>query len=78
MNKSDRRINAPSNCAQYIAGRFRIRENAPQRLGAQGGRDRTRVALRVRSMYFPDPERCPEPVEGGNLLEFVCYDASVG
>ena len=29
-------------------------------------------------LYFPDPERCPEPVEGGNLLEFVCYDASVG
>jgi hypothetical protein len=27
------------------------------------------VALRVRSLYFPDPE--------GNLLEFVCYDASV-
>jgi catechol 2,3-dioxygenase-like lactoylglutathione lyase family enzyme len=25
--------------------------------------------LHVRSMYFPDPE--------GNLLEFVCYDASV-
>jgi len=34
--------------------------------------------LHVRSLYFPDPERCPEPVEGGNLLEFVCYDASVG
>jgi len=28
--------------------------------------------LHVRSLYFPDPERCPEPVEGGNLLEFVC------
>ena len=26
--------------------------------------------LHVRSLYFPDPE--------GNLLEFVCYDASVG
>jgi catechol 2,3-dioxygenase-like lactoylglutathione lyase family enzyme len=26
--------------------------------------------LHVRSLYFPDPER--------NLLEFVCYDASVG
>ncbi len=26
--------------------------------------------LRVRSLYFPDPE--------GNFLEFVCYDASVG
>ncbi len=26
--------------------------------------------LHVRSMYFSDPE--------GNLLEFVCYDASVG
>ncbi|MDO9299872.1 MAG: VOC family protein [Anaerolineales bacterium] len=26
--------------------------------------------LRVRSLYFADPE--------GNLLEFVCYDASVG
>jgi catechol 2,3-dioxygenase-like lactoylglutathione lyase family enzyme len=26
--------------------------------------------LRVRSLYFPDPE--------GNLLEFVCYDVSVG
>jgi len=26
--------------------------------------------LQVRSLYFPDPE--------GNLLEFVCYDASVG
>ena len=26
--------------------------------------------LPVRSLYFPDPE--------GNLLEFVCYDASVG
>ena len=25
--------------------------------------------LHVRSLYFPDPE--------GNLLEFVCYDASV-
>jgi len=24
----------------------------------------------VRSLYFPDPE--------GNLLEFVCYDPSVG
>ena len=23
-------------------------------------------------LYLPDPERCPEPVEGGNLLEFVC------
>jgi len=34
--------------------------------------------LHVRSLYFADPERCPEPVEGGNLLEFVCYDASVG
>ena len=34
--------------------------------------------LHVRSLYFPDPERCPELVEGGNLLEFVCYDASVG
>jgi len=34
--------------------------------------------LHVRSLYFPDPERCPEPVEGGNLLEVVCYDASVG
>jgi|SRR3972149_2834785 len=34
--------------------------------------------LHVRSLYFPNPERCPEPVEGGNLLEFVCYDASVG
>jgi len=34
--------------------------------------------LHVRSLYFSDPERCPEPVEGGNLLEFVCYDASVG
>ena len=33
--------------------------------------------LHVRSLYFPDPERCPEPVEGGNLLEFVCYDESV-
>jgi len=33
--------------------------------------------LHVRSLYFADPERCPEPVEGGNLLEFVCYDASV-
>ncbi len=21
--------------------------------------------LHVRSLYFPDPERCPEPVEGG-------------
>ena len=29
-------------------------------------------------LYFPDPERCPEPVEGGNLLEFVCYKAGVG
>ena len=27
---------------------------------------------------LPHPERCPEPVEGGNLLEFACYDASVG
>jgi len=42
------------------------------------------VVLRVRSLYFPDPERCPDGssaahrVEGGNLLEFVCYDASVG
>jgi len=27
-------------------------------------------SLHVRSLYFPDPE--------GNLLEFVCYDASVG
>jgi len=26
--------------------------------------------LHVRSLYFPDPE--------GNLLEFACYDASVG
>ena len=26
--------------------------------------------LHVRSLYFSDPE--------GNLLEFVCYDASVG
>ena len=26
--------------------------------------------LHVRSLYFPDPE--------GNLLEFVCYDTSVG
>ena len=26
--------------------------------------------LHVRSLYFPDPE--------GNLLEFVCYDASAG
>jgi len=26
--------------------------------------------LHVRSLYFPDPE--------GNLLEFVCYDASLG
>jgi len=26
--------------------------------------------LHIRSLYFPDPE--------GNLLEFVCYDASVG
>ena len=26
--------------------------------------------LHVRSLYFPDPE--------GNLLEFVCYDASEG
>ena len=26
--------------------------------------------LHVRSLYFPDPE--------GNLLEFVCYDESVG
>jgi len=26
--------------------------------------------LHVRSLYFADPE--------GNLLEFVCYDASVG
>ena len=26
--------------------------------------------LHVRSLYFPDPE--------GNLLEFICYDASVG
>jgi catechol 2,3-dioxygenase-like lactoylglutathione lyase family enzyme len=34
--------------------------------------------LHVCSLYFSDPERCPEPVEGGNLLEFVCYDASVG
>ena len=33
--------------------------------------------LHVRSLYFPDPERCPEPVEGGNLLEFVVYDESV-
>jgi len=33
--------------------------------------------LHVRSLYFSDPERCPEPVEGGNLLEFVCYDANV-
>jgi len=28
-------------------------------------------------LYFPDPERCPEPVEGGNLPEFVCSDESV-
>ena len=34
--------------------------------------------------FNPDPERCPDGssfadrVEGGNLLEFVCYDASVG
>ena len=34
--------------------------------------------LHVRSLYFPDLERCPEPVEGGNLLEFVAYDASLG
>ena len=33
--------------------------------------------LHVRSLYFPNPERCPEPVEGGNLLEFVCYDESM-
>jgi hypothetical protein len=32
-------------------------------------------------LYFPEPERCPATegsVDGGNLLEFVCYDASVG
>ena len=32
-------------------------------------------------IYFSDPERCPAAkgsVEGRNLLEFVCYDASVG
>ena len=45
-------------------------ERATRGFGVEDKCDCTRVVLRVRSLYFPDPE--------GNLLEFVCYDASVG
>jgi len=59
---------------------FIFRDDSPSPTGTTApeaelsGAGRVRVFvhkwLHVRSLYFPDPE--------GNLLEFVCYDASAG
>jgi catechol 2,3-dioxygenase-like lactoylglutathione lyase family enzyme len=69
-------LNSQETTLHHIALNIALEDFEPEKMRLEGLGLKVDATvhewLHVHSLYFPDPERCPEPVEGGNLLEFVC------
>jgi hypothetical protein len=70
-------INYATGRREQIKRRLDILEVTPPEFGVEGKCDRTRVA--ACSLHYTSPTQSGVlSLSRGNLLEFVCYDASVG